>query len=671
MPSPEEHTAPAPSVDDYFGRGGVLAASMPGWEDRTGQLEMAQEIERAIAEKRNLIVEAGTGTGKTLAYLVPLALAGRRAVISTGTKNLQEQLVRKDVPFLESVLGQALRVAVMKGRNNFLCIEKLAEQERRPSLSGIEETSEFALIRDWVKKKRTETGDRAELARLPADSKLWPRLDARREACPGRKCKQFSECFVTKMHQRAREADLVVVNHHLFFADLAMRADEDDFGPIIPPHDTVVFDEAHEMESVASQFFGQVLSSHQVEDLARHTLAVAKQGGFASSDLDAAVKSLRASAKAFFALFEDFQPRQVFSERATFRSDHATQYAGLDAGLKGLNSTLSLVREHSEETQLLRARASEIRALLRVLLGDAGDVARVEAEGSSALASVADDQTGNFVYWVDKRGNGVYLHATPIDLGPVLDERLFRQHASAVLASATLAVEESFEYIRGRLGLHSAYESVIPGHFDFRQQALLYLPAEMPEPKAREFPERAASEIQSVLEITRGRAFVLFTSYRQMREVHRIVSRTLEFPCLLQGQGSNAELLDRFRQTRNCVLFATASFWQGVDVPGEQLSCVIIDKLPFAVPSDPIVHARTERINAEGGNAFREYHVPRATLALKQGFGRLIRTASDRGVLVLLDNRIKTKSYGQIFLNSLPDYAQTEDLDEVARFFGR
>ena len=669
MPSPEDHPAPPASVDDYFGRGGVLAASMPGWEDRSGQLEMASLIEAAIAEKRNLIVEAGTGTGKTLAYLVPLVLAAGRAVISTGTKNLQEQLVRKDVPFLQSALGHPLQVAVMKGRNNFVCIEKLAEQERRPSLSGIEETSEFALIRDWA--RATETGDRSELEGLPADSKLWPRLDARREACPGRKCERFFQCFVTKMHQRAREADLVVVNHHLFFADLAMRDDEDDFGPIIPPHETVVFDEAHEIEGVAAQFFGQVLSSHQVEDLARHAASAAKQGDFASPELDAALKFLRASAKSFFGLFDDFEPRQEFAERAAFRREHAAEYDSLHAALKGLESVLRLVKGRGEETQLVRGRTREIGALLRVLLGEVDEAVLSQVDGNSTLVSVADDHAQNYVYWVDKRGNGVYLHATPIELGPILDERLFRQNANAVLASATLAVEESFEYIRGRLGLHAANESVIPGHFDFRRQALLYLPPDMPDPRERDFPACAAKAISSVLEITRGRAFVLFTSYRQMREVHRIVSKTLGFPCLLQGQGPNAKLLDRFRRTQNCVLFATASFWQGVDVPGEQLSCVIVDKLPFAVPTDPIVRARTERISAEGGNAFREYHVPRATLALKQGFGRLIRTASDRGVLVMLDNRIRTKSYGKIFLNSLPDYDKTTDLDEGARFFGR
>ena len=669
MPNLDGHSTPPDSVDGYFGPGGVLAASMPGWEDRVGQLDMASEIEAAIEEKRNLIVEAGTGTGKTLAYLVPLVLAGRRAVISTGTKNLQEQLVRKDVPFLEGALGHPLQVAVMKGRNNFVCIEKLKEQERRPSLSGLKETTEFALIRDWAGK--TETGDRSDLEGLAADSKLWQRLDARREACTGRKCEHFFQCFVTKMHQRAREADIVVVNHHLFFADLAMRDDDDDFGPIIPPYDTVVFDEAHEIESVAGQFFGQVLSSNQFEDLARQTLAAAKQGDFASPGLDKAVKFLRASAKEFFGLFADFEPRQVFTERATFRLQHANEYGGLQAALKGLNSTLSLVKDRGEETQLLRSRSNEIGALLSVLLDEVNDRVLSKADGNSALVEVADDHAQKYVHWVDKRGNGVYLHATPIELGPILDERLFRQPSSAVLASATLAVEESFDYIRGRLGLHAANESVIPGHFDFRRQALLYLPPAMPDPRDREFPERAATEIGKVLDITRGRAFVLFTSYRQMREVHRIVSKKLGFPCLLQGQGSNAEILDRFRETRNCVLFATASFWQGVDVPGEQLSCVIIDKLPFAVPSDPIVRARTDRIQAHGGNPFREYHVPQATLALKQGFGRLIRSASDRGVLVMLDNRIVTKSYGKIFLNSLPDYARTSDLGDVARFFGR
>ncbi|MCY4186851.1 MAG: ATP-dependent DNA helicase [Bryobacterales bacterium] len=669
MPSREEHPAPPPSVEDCFGPRGILAASMPGWEDRPGQLEMAREIEAAIGEKRNLIVEAGTGTGKTLAYLIPLALAGRRAVISTGTKNLQEQLARKDVPFLEGALGKPLQVAVMKGRNNFLCIEKLAEQERKPALSGMQEASELALIRDWA--GQTATGDRSDLEGLAEDSRLWPRLDARREACPGQECGRFSDCFVTKMRQRAREADLVVVNHHLFFADLAMREDEDDFGPIIPPHETVVFDEAHEIEGVAGQFFGQVLSNHQVEDLARQTLASAKQAGFASQELDAAVKFLRASAKEFFALFDDFQPRQIFSERGRFRTDKAKEYGALQAALDGLGATLSLVRERGEETRLLRGRAGQIKALLSVLLGETGEPVLAATDGNSALAALADDHTDNFVYWVDKRGSGVYLHATPIDLAPILEERLFRQHGSVVLASATLAVEGSFEYVRSRLGLHAANESVIPGHFDFRQQALLYLPAGMPEPRAREFPARAAGEIQAVLEITRGRAFVLFTSHRQMREVHRLVSKALGFPCLLQGQGSNAEVLDRFRRTRNCVLFATASFWQGVDVPGAQLSCVIIDKLPFAVPSDPLVHARTERINAQGGNAFREYQIPQAILALKQGFGRLIRSAADRGVLVMLDSRILAKQYGKIFLDSLPDYARTQDLGAVAGFFDR
>ncbi len=654
------------TAENFFGPGGLLAEHMPGWEDREGQLDMARDVEAAIADSRNLIVEAGTGTGKTLAYLVPLVLAGSRAVVSTGTKNLQDQLIRKDVPFLSGVLQQELRVAVMKGRNNFLCLEKLAEQERKPSLSGLKETSEFVLIREWA--EQTETGDRSDLKGLSADSKLWPRLDARREACTGRKCHLFEECFVTRMHQRAREADLIIVNHHLYFADLSLR--QDDFGPIIPAHQTVVFDEAHEIEGIVGQYFGVSLSTYKFEDLARNTQSAAKAGKFASQNLDAAVKAMRASARDFFGLFDACASREAFSERAAFRRKHAKQYVALRSALEGLLSSLSMVKDHAEETLPLRDHADELRLVLRTLLADVDDGVLSDANAYPVLVALIDDHTDNFVYWIEKRGSGVFLQATPIEVAPILEERLFRQDGSAVLASATLAVQETFEYIRGRLGLHASNESVIPSHFDFRRQALLYLPPAMPDPKDRAFSARAASEIRALLDITRGRAFVLFTSYKQMREVHRLASKALPFPCLMQGAGSNAELLEAFRNTANCVLFATSSFWQGVDVPGEGLSCVIIDKLPFAVPSDPIVQARIQRIQAQGGSAFHDYQIPLAALALKQGFGRLIRSASDRGVLALLDNRVTTKAYGKIFLDSLPDYARTSELQDVRTFFG-
>ena len=660
------HYETGPTVADFFGPDGLLAERLPNWEDRPGQWEMAEGVASAIEQRRNLIVEAGTGTGKTLAYLVPLILTGHRVVVSTGTKNLQEQLIRKDVPLLRAALDGHLQAALMKGRNNFLCLKKLEEAESRPQLDGVAALTDFALIRDWA--RTTKTGDRAEIKGLSADSKLWPQLDARREACIGKECERFEECFITRMHQRAREADLIVVNHHLFFADLALSGD--DFGAIIPPHQVVVFDEAHEIENVVGAFFGVSLSNAQVDELARDTQAAAKRSKFGSESLDKALKHLRSMATRFFGLFEEFQQRQVFAEQIEFRRQHAEPYQQLLEALSGLAAHLRLIRGQSEETDPLAQRASALGLGLRALLGET-DLNLADAPGNSALALLVDDNRGNFVHWVEKRTKTVLLHATPIHVASVLEETLYRRDGVKILTSATLAVNSSFEYVRGRLGLQASDEMIVQGHFDYRRQTLLYIPEHMPAPSSVEYLRRAVDEILQLLRLSQGRAFVLFTSYRQMRDTHKHVSRTLEYPCLMQGEGPNAALLDTFRETNNCVLFATMSFWQGVDVPGEQLSCVIIDKLPFAVPSDPIVSARMEQISREGGAPFYEYQIPAAALALKQGFGRLIRTASDHGVLALLDNRIVTKGYGKTFINSLPDYSRTRSLDEVAAFFRR
>ena len=655
------------TVEEFFRPGGLLSERMPVWEDRPGQSDMAGGVAAAIEERRHLVVEAGTGTGKTLAYLVPLILAGKRAVVSTGTKNLQDQLIRKDVPFLESVLGGRLRVAVMKGRANFLCIQKLEDKEAKPGLEGLDALTDFALIREWA--KETETGDRAELTDLPSNSKLWHDLDARREACTGRKCEKFGECFVTRMHQRAAEADLIVANHHLFFADLSLR--RDDFGSILPSYQAVVFDEAHEIEGVVGQFFGAHLSNFQCSELVRDTKAASRKEGFGSRELDRRLKALSSASREFFSLFEDQPSRATFEERTEFRKRNAKQYGALLAAFNGLGATLGLLRKSTEATDPLRNRARTLLLTLRVLLNDIEPDLAGEVHEHPVLSLLIEDMYGNFVYWLEKRGKGVFLQATPIDVSPILDDALFRDGATAILTSATLAVNGGFEYIRGRLGLHASSELTIPGHFDYRRQALLYIPEDMPDPNSEEFRHRATSEILELLELSRGRAFVLFTSHQQMRRIHKEVSIALSFPSLIQGQGSNASVLEKFRKTKNCVLFATASFWQGVDVPGEQLSCVIIDKLPFAVPSDPIVKARIDQIRRAGGNPFREYQIPAAVLSLKQGFGRLIRSATDRGVLALLDNRIAKKAYGKIFLDSLPDYARTNRLQDVADFFRR
>jgi len=628
----------------FFGPAGLLASWHPNFEFRPGQLEMAEAVEMALAEKQHLIVEAGTGTGKTLAYLIPAILFGKRVVVSTGTKNLQEQIFYKDIPFLERHLGQRLRVCYMKGRNNYACRQKIYDAEKEPVLSGLEEISEYRIIREW--EKTTETGDRAEIRELPEWSTLWPKLDARRELCSGQKCPQFERCFITKMLQRAHESDLIIVNHHLFFADLAVK--DEDWGGIIPDYAAVIFDEAHEIEDVAGQYFGISVSNHQIEELRRDVTRVARLKGFGSQPLDQLLAQLQEASERFFAIFGEEEGRWGFSEQERLLEKYGDRYEELLGCLELLVASLERVREAIDEVIPLMRRATELQDKLRFWM---------------------ESQDRSFVYWVERRGRGCYLQATPIDVSPILASRLFDRVDTVILTSATLAVGGKFDYIKQRLGLAHCRELIVPGSFDYHRQALLYVPQHLPDPRAPEFSDAAAVEIIEILRITRGRAFVLFTSYQQMQAVYERVAAAVEFPCLLQGTAPRTALLEEFRSTPNAVLFATASFWQGVDVPGEQLSCVIIDKLPFAVPTDPVVAARVRALREEGRNPFYEYQIPQAALALKQGFGRLIRSSSDRGVLVLLDHRITRQRYGKVFLESLPDYRFTTNRQDVEEFF--
>jgi len=667
-----------PTLHDFFHPGGILANSSLAFEHRAGQYLMAKEIEQSFADHRHLIVEAGTGTGKTLAYLLPALRRARehkqRIIISTGTKNLQEQLFFKDIPFLETLLGP-LRVCYMKGRANYICKQKLYALRDNPLLTGLEEISQFHSILQW--ECTTETGDRAEVNDLPESSHLWHKLDARSEVCLGQTCPNWESCFITQMRRKALESDIVIVNHHLFFADLSIKqqaAGASDAG-ILPEAAAVIFDEAHELEDIASQYFGIALSNARFEELARDTESLLRAKAVSTSAIESATQTIRERSKLFFSSLPvgpSDLGRLEFTDRADFLEARGDAYLGALNSLQRLEGELERLRE-VDEAAGLRKRAADIRNHLKFLLEstDPNTVFWIERRATSGLRNAARSGVGAastpFAF-------STHLLATPIDVSTLLADTLFAHYPSVILTSATLAVAAqdgtpSFEHLKRRLGIPFPKELVVPSHFDYAKQALLYLPPGMPPPRDPNFLPQATEKIRRVLEITRGRAFCLFTSHAQMRELHDRLLSQLPYPLLMQGSAPRHILLQQFRDTPNAVLFGTSSFWQGIDVQGEQLSCVIIDKLPFAVPSDPIMKARTDAITAAGGNAFNDLQVPQAVIALKQGFGRLIRSLSDRGVLMLLDPRIRTTRYGATFLDSLPPYARTDDITKVERFF--
>jgi len=678
-PAPPNRAAPGAkdaSLHQFFAPGGVLSRTHPAYEFRRGQLQMAQSVEQALEEKRHLIVEAGTGTGKTLAYLMPVIRSGKRVIISTGTKNLQEQLFYKDVPFIEQALyGEAstshLSVCYMKGRNNYLCRRKLYDLTDQPVLNGLQEIEQYRDIAAW--EKTTSTGDRAELAELPEASLLWHKLDARADACIGQKCSEFERCFITEMRRKAMESDIVIVNHHLFFADLAIKLQADgaaDAG-ILPEAAAVIFDEAHELEDVAGNYFGISVSNLRVEDLARDVENSLQHHRILSASLSGALGSVRERSQFFFSLLPPGDGRFAFDTRREFLEENGDEFVALNQSLTRLAGELEGLPQKPEEVFNFVRRTQEIQMQLGFALEaeDRNTVFWIERRGGRAAGRSGQNSRSQASEGIRGRQN-VFLQATPIDVGPILREHLWSKLECAVLTSATLAVGGGFEYIRQRLGLEHARESVLPSHFDYESQALLYVPPDLPDPRTPQFTAIAADRIRKLLEITRGRAFVLFTSYAQMNDIYQRLLGEVEFPMLRQGDAPKSALLEEFRLTPNAVLFATSSFWQGVDVQGEQLSCVIIDRLPFAVPSDPVVAARVKAIDADGGNAFFQYQVPAAVITLKQGFGRLIRSLHDRGLLVLLDNRILKKQYGRVFIESLPKYKRTTDIRMVEEWFG-
>jgi ATP-dependent DNA helicase DinG len=660
---------------------------MPDFEPRSGQIDMAAAVSRVFEEGGVLLAEAGTGTGKTLAYLVPAILSRERVLISTGTKNLQEQIYFKDIPALRDALGIPFTATYMKGRANYLCIHKLDQltDGAGPAVHDVF----LPIIREWS--TRTDTGDRAELQDLPEDLAFWHEVSAAADTCLGTECPRYEDCHVTRMRQRAAASDVVIVNHHLLCADAAVR--QNAFGEVIPAFTRAILDEAHQLEDIATQYFGFNVSTYRVEELARDVERLVAAGGIEDRhDKDEIAKSierLRDHAQAFFVelAFAHRTNGRVKNEeriRATTESLGQTydSAVNLTGALDIVESTLALlrpVRLKPDTTDDTDDGGGGFRDRSRVRLQpdrdddtypeDAPALARRAGQLRDDLRFLLRGNDDSYVYFVEFRGRGTFLRASPIDVSAIVRSLLLDRMQTTVLTSATLTVDGSFDYIRTRLGIGRADEIRLASEFDFAQQAILYLPPKMPDPRSDNFAVAASREVIEILKRTRGRAFVLFTSYATMRAVQAMAEMALHYPIFAQGTAPRSQLLNQFRATPHAVLFATSSFWQGVDVVGEALSCVIVDKIPFASPGDPITAARIEQIRARGGDPFGEYQVPLAILALQQGLGRLIRHRRDRGVLAVLDPRLRTMGYGRRVVASLPAAPIVRDLDSIETFF--
>lgn len=625
----------------FFSPGGALSKKLEGYEPRSSQAEMALACLDALLGDGVLVVEAGTGTGKTLAYLVPSLSAGRRVVVSTGTKNLQEQLFFKDLPFLKS-LGGKFTAAVMKGRGNYLCLRKFSLFRQQPMLKGMEEVDQFRFIEDWA--NATSTGDFAELSNLPDTTPIFGPLSCKADNCVGRRCPQYEKCWLVKMRSKAALADVVIVNHHLLFADAALR--DTGFGAVVPEYDRVILDEAHDLEDVATSYFGAEISNWRFEELARDAVHEFANENISEQRLVKGAAAIGAKGHALFSLMK--APADRFITTAVLSDNVLSAKTELDSQLQDFEATIGTIDDCPESLFKLAQRSTVLRETLSFVL-DGGDP--------------------DFVFWGERRGRGIFLRASPIDVSGQLRNFLLDGMNSTILTSATLAVGGSFEYISTRLGVDHAEELQLPSHFDFRHLTRLYVPDHLPDPNAEGFLPRAAAEIIRILELTQGRAFILFTSLRNMERAYDLLTDKLPYPLLLQGTSSRRELLQRFREEDGAVLLASASFWQGIDVRGPNLSCVIIDKLPFAVPDDPIVSARMNRIKREGGDPFWQYQVPSAALSLKQGLGRLVRSSTDRGIMAVLDSRLLKRRYGRVFLSSLHGSPVVRTYEELKRWW--
>jgi ATP-dependent DNA helicase DinG len=624
------------SMEDVLGRDGRLSRFIEDFEFRPSQIAMAKQIVKAIRQDSCAIIEAGTGTGKTMGYLMPVMLSGKKTVISTGTKNLQEQIFFQDIPLIAEAAGFNVDALLMKGRKNYLCLHRYHQHFIQPSLLAPFEKTAKDRIDKWLIK--TGSGDRAELTWLADDDPFWEAVSSTSDQCLGFECPDMKDCFLNELRKKAAKADIIIVNHHLFFADMMVKTGG--FGEIIPRFQTVVFDEAHKIEEIAVNYFGESLSSGQLQDF---------------------VKDVE----------KDLKEKGGLNETANNLNI-------IRAGAENLQRPFALADEKGQMTEADLTAISEgpargIKIALNALRQGSGQLISTRVDGLiQSLEAVFSCRRPDWLNWYEKKKRGITFHSSPLDISEILGVHLYEEIKSIIFTSATLSTNGRFDYIRSRLGIpEDALEGIYPSHFDFMDQALFYIPLDLPGPTAPDFAVKASDRIMKMLEITSGRALVLFTGYSNMNIVYQRIKGTLPYKVLKQGDAPKSTLLEEFRGDTHSVLLATGSFWEGVDVPGESLSCLIVDKLPFDSPGDPLVAARIEAIRKREGNPFMDYQLPSAIITLKQGLGRLIRKRSDRGVLSILDNRIIKSRYGRLFIESLPEMPITHELDEVRKFFNQ
>ena len=638
----------AHTIEQVFAENGILANHIAGYNSRRQQLEMALAISEAIENNSQLVAEAGTGTGKTFAYLVPALLTGGKVIISTGTKNLQDQLYNRDLPNIRDALKVPVTVAMLKGRSNYVCHYHLERASQEGRFASREDAGYISVIKAFA--ENSKTGDKGELNSVPENATVWPSVTSTRDNCLGADCGFYKECFVMEARKQALAADVVVVNHHLFFADVMLR--DEGVAELLPSANTVIFDEAHQLPEVAGLFFGEDVSTSQLLELARDCTAAHLTLAKDCVDLGKAIPALEKAAKDFRLIFA-YEGSRLPVQKALALKGFTEAYQHLQSQLKTLCAIL--------ETQAGRDPLLEKcwqRALALDTLFDRWHTA----------------QNANLVRWVEVFTQSVQLHATPLSVAEGFGKQLNAQPRAWIFTSATLAVKSDFSHYVAQMGLQAATTSFWDSPFNYQEQALLYAPADMPDPNSPSYTSCVVAAALPVLQASGGRAFVLSTSLRAMREIHALLKEAfaengMESPLLMQGESSRTELLDRFRSLGNAVLVGSQSFWEGVDVRGEALSVVIIDKLPFAPPDDPVLSARVDKLNAEGKNAFMEYQLPYSVITLKQGAGRLIRDENDRGVLMICDPRLITKSYGKRIWQSLPPFKRTKVLADVQNFF--